>query len=99
MAKKEHNMNNMMYCFYYLCHEEAAIIKARVEVLQYLVMLGGIDFVCEYLRYNIISFWSYCLQPETHIVTHSAQTMCFYHCCQHNVHVCVAEKPKKKRRI
>lgn len=82
-----------MYCFFYLCHEEAAIIKVCVEVSQY--RGGGVkgrDRLCEYLRYSVCSFfYSDCFQLDTHI-----HTLCsdFYHCCQHNVHVGTAEKPK-----
>lgn len=48
MAKEHNNMNNMMYCFYDLCHEAAAIIKVCVEGLQYRVIMGnaGCNRIC-----------------------------------------------------
>lgn len=56
-----------MYCFYYLCHEEAAIIKVGVEVLQCRVTMGGIDCVWEYSRY----IYDFCLSVFSLTYTHT----------------------------
>ena len=59
-----------MYCFYYLCHEEAAIIKVGVEVLQCRVAMSGIDCVWEYSRY-IYDFSLVFSASRTHTHTHT----------------------------
>lgn len=66
-----------MYCFYYLCHEEAAIIKVGVEVLQCRVTMGGIDCVWEYSRY-IYDFCFKCFQPHVHTHTHTLLRRCVF---------------------
>lgn len=61
-----------MYCFHYLCHEEAAIIKSlRGGFKKYQVMDDVLDR-CEPLRYNV-----YVLSHVTHtlaLLTHCVFT-------------------------
>lgn len=64
-----------MYCFYYLCHEEAAIIPFCVEVLHF--GSGSVGWtVCVWGTMRFLSWFSF---------SDTLCWACFYHCCQHNV--------------
>lgn len=73
-------MNNMMHCLYYLCHEEAAIIKVCVEVLQFRVM-GYFVWdrlcvnICGTILFNVFSLIVF---TPTHILSHTLCLHCIF---------------------